>query len=110
MLKTQYIKTEYRDIAKMLVKALPVENNDFGLKVEEYTAIIKSLSSEAKAALKCAHIFSTKASKEERQDLAQFRILVRTYYRFTFGFVTECVSGSYEHERFIYTPEIDWAV
>jgi hypothetical protein len=37
MLKTQYIKTEYRDIAKMLVKALPVENDDFGLKVEEYT-------------------------------------------------------------------------
>ena len=72
MVKTQsYIKTEYRDIAKMLVKALPVENEEFGLKVEEYITIIKSLSPEAKTALKCAYIFASKAPKEEREDLYQ---------------------------------------
>lgn len=70
MVKT-YIKTEYRDIAKMLVKALPVEGDDFGLKVEEYINIIKSLPNEAKVSLKCAYIFSAKAPREEREDLYQ---------------------------------------
>ncbi|MBN2075164.1 MAG: hypothetical protein JW762_06410 [Dehalococcoidales bacterium] len=70
MVKT-YIKTEYRDIAKMLVKALPVENDDFGLKVNEYIDIIKSLPNEAKTALKCAYIFASKAPREEREDLYQ---------------------------------------
>ena len=46
-----YIKVDFRDIAKMLVKALPVEGEEFGLKVNEYIEIIKSLSPEAKNAL-----------------------------------------------------------
>ena len=72
MVKTQSsIKVEYRDIAKMLAKALPVEGDDFALKVNEYVDVIKSLSSEAKTALKCAYIFSSKVPREEREDLYQ---------------------------------------
>lgn len=70
--KTQsHIRVEYRDIAKMLVKALPVENEAFGLKVNEYIDIIKSLPNEAKTALKCAYIFASKAPREDREDLYQ---------------------------------------
>jgi hypothetical protein len=72
MVKTKSQDTiEYRDIAKMLVKALPVENEEFALKVNEYMAIIKTLPKQAKIALECAYIFSSKAPREEREDLYQ---------------------------------------
>lgn len=72
MLKTKSQATiEYRDIAKMLVKSLPVQDEEFTLKVEEYMSIIKSLPKQAKIALECAYIFSTKAPREEREDLYQ---------------------------------------
>lgn len=67
----QYIKVEYRDIAKMLASALPVEGEEFGRKVEEYLEAIKAMPVEAKTALKVAYIFSHKVPREEREDMFQ---------------------------------------
>lgn len=68
---TNYIKTTYRDIAKMLAGALPVEGQEFGLKVEEYLIAIKAMRQESKVALKVAYIFSRKVPREEREDMFQ---------------------------------------
>jgi len=61
----------YRNIAIMLAKALPIENTEFTIKVNEYLATIKAMSREHKAALKAAYIFSRKVPREEREDLFQ---------------------------------------
>jgi len=61
----------YRDIGKMLASALPIEGEEFGLKVEEYIETIRQLSVEAKTALKSAYVFSHKVPREEREDLFQ---------------------------------------
>lgn len=66
-----YLKITYRDIAKIFVKALPVEGDDFGTKVEEYLEVIKKMPIEAKNALKVAYVFSSKVPKEEREDFFQ---------------------------------------
>lgn len=66
-----YLKVTYRDIAKMLAKALPVEDSEFTLKVEEYLNVIKSMSQSAKIALKTAYVFSRKVPREEREDMFQ---------------------------------------
>ena len=66
-----YIKVSYRDIAKMLVKAMPIEIDDFRDKVESYINTIKAMPKEAKIALKSAYIFSHKVPREEREDLFQ---------------------------------------
>jgi hypothetical protein len=66
-----YSKVEYRDIAKMLSSALPVEGEEFGNKVEEYIGAIKALPREAKLAMKVGYIFSRKVPREEREDLFQ---------------------------------------
>ncbi len=65
----------YRHIAKMLASALPVEGQEFGLKVEQYLDTIKRLPQEAKTALKSAYIFSRKVPREEREDLFQDIVL-----------------------------------
>ncbi|KKN16889.1 hypothetical protein LCGC14_0971510 [marine sediment metagenome] len=67
----QYIDVTYRDIAKMMSSALPVNGDDFGLKVGETLEIIKSLPQEAKIALKVAYVFSRKVPRQEREDLYQ---------------------------------------
>jgi len=61
----------YRHVAKMMASALPVEGQEFGLKVEQYLVTIKRLPQEAKTALKSAYIFSRKVPREEREDLFQ---------------------------------------
>ena len=61
----------YRNVAKMLSSALPVEGQEFGDKVNHYMQEIKKLSSENKIALKHAYIFSRKAPKQDREDLFQ---------------------------------------
>jgi len=66
-----YLKVTYRQIAKMLCSALPVQNEDFTLKVEEYLTAIKAMPIEAKNALKVAYVFSRKVPREEREDLFQ---------------------------------------
>ena len=61
----------YRHVAKMMASALPVEGQEFGLKVEQNLETIKRLPQEAKVALKSAYIFSRKVPREEREDLFQ---------------------------------------
>jgi len=61
----------YRHVAKMMASALPVEDQEFGFKVEQYLVTIKRLPQEAKTALKSAYIFSRKVPREEREDLFQ---------------------------------------
>ena len=65
------IKVTYRDIAKMLIKAMPIEGQDYADKVNEYLGIIKAMPKEAKVALKSAYIFSRKVPREEREDIFQ---------------------------------------
>jgi hypothetical protein len=69
-------KVEYRSIAKMLCKALPVKDEEYGVKVEEYLKVIKDMNKYQKTALKTAYIFSAKVPKEEREDLFQELALV----------------------------------
>jgi hypothetical protein len=66
-----FIKVTYRNIAKMLASALPVEAEEFTEIVEANLKAIESLSMEAKNALKSAYIFSRKVPRQERQDLFQ---------------------------------------
>ena len=66
-----YLKVEYRDIAKMLASAIPVEGEEFRIKVESYLEAIKAMPTEAKNALKVAYVFSRKVPREEREDLFQ---------------------------------------
>lgn len=65
------IKVGYRDLAKLLTKAMPLELGDYKAKVDEYIEVIKALPAPAKVALKSAYIFSRKVPKEEREDLFQ---------------------------------------
>ncbi|MBU1067010.1 hypothetical protein KKE60_04455 [Patescibacteria group bacterium] len=66
-----YLKVTYRDIAKMLASAIPVEGEEFGLRVEANLEAIKAMPIEAKTALKVAYVFSRKVPREEREDLFQ---------------------------------------
>ena len=65
------IKVTYRDIAKMLCRAMPIQGEDYSNKVTEYLEAIKGMAPEAKTALKSAYIFSRKVPREEREDLFQ---------------------------------------
>ena len=67
----QVMDVTYRHVAVMLAKSLPVEGEQFTLKVEEMLATIKELPQTSKVALKGAYIFSQKAPVEERGDLFQ---------------------------------------
>jgi len=66
-----YIEITYRDIAKMLASALPIEADDFGNQVNDNLEVIKALPLEAKHALKVAYVFSRKVPRPEREDLFQ---------------------------------------
>ena len=46
-----YVGLRLRDIAKMFAKSLPVQGQEFGLKVEEYLKVIKSMPRAQKIAL-----------------------------------------------------------
>lgn len=61
----------YRNIAIMLVKTMPVQDQEFFDKVEEYLHIIKGLDKNSKVALRSAYIFGSKVPRQERQDLFQ---------------------------------------
>lgn len=67
----RFIKVTYRDIAKMLASALPIEGEEFRECVETNLKTIQLLSAEAKNALKSAYIFSRKVPRQEREDLFQ---------------------------------------
>jgi len=64
-------QVEYRDIATLFAKGLPIEGDEYRAKVESYLDTIKALPREAKLALKMAYIFGSKAPREEREDLFQ---------------------------------------
>jgi len=67
----EYIEVTYRDIAKMLASALPIQGDDFGNQVNDNLEVIKTLPLEAKHALKVAYVFSRKVPRHEREDLFQ---------------------------------------
>ena len=70
-MRKTYLQVTYRDVAKMLASALPIEGAEFSVKVKENLEAIKALTSEAKTALKVAYVFSRKVPREEREDLFQ---------------------------------------
>ena len=61
----------YRNIAKMLASALPIEDEEFREVVESNLKTIKAMPKGQKVALRSAYIFSRKVPKEEREDLFQ---------------------------------------
>lgn len=65
------MKVSYREVAKMMVRALPIDDDDIRDKVEDYLETIKAMPTEAKVALKSAYIFSRKVPRQEREDLFQ---------------------------------------
>ena len=67
----QYLDVTYRDVAKMLASALPVEGEDFRDRVEANLKSIKAMATGDKIALKVAYVFSRKVPREEREDLFQ---------------------------------------
>ena len=66
-----YLKVTYRDIAKMLASALPIEGEEFGRMVQSNLEAIQKLDTEQKIALKSAYVFSRKVPREERPDFFQ---------------------------------------
>lgn len=68
---TELTELEYRDLAKMFTKALPLDGEEYGDTVEDFLQQIKALPHTAKIALRTAYIFGSKARKEEREDLFQ---------------------------------------
>ena len=67
-MQKSYIQVTYRDIAKMLSSALPVEGEEFGDKVEEYLETIKALPREAKLALFLKDISEAWKQADEQQQ------------------------------------------
>lgn len=65
------IKVTFRDIAKMLCRAYPIDGQEFRDKVEETIGTIQKLPTESKNALRCAYIFSRKVPRDEREDMFQ---------------------------------------
>ena len=69
------IQVEYRQVAKFLVKNLPLDGQEFSAKVEEVLASIKKLRPADRTALKAAYVFGNKVPADERQDLFQELVL-----------------------------------
>jgi hypothetical protein len=78
MLNSKMVKVTLRDIAKMLVKYMPIEGQDFTSKIEAYISLLKKLDKPSKLALTAAYIFSSKCPKAEREDLFQ-ELVTRCY-------------------------------
>lgn len=74
-MKGKPIQVEYRQIAKFLVKNLPLDGQEFTAKVEEVLASIKKLRPANRTALKAAYVFANKVPRDERQDLFQELVL-----------------------------------
>lgn len=55
----------------MLVRALPLDDDEIAGKVDEYTKAIEAMPEQARFALQSAYIFSSKVSPEQREDLFQ---------------------------------------
>ena len=70
-----YMKVTYRDIAKMLTRALPGADDSKTNQTENYITAIKALPAEARVALKSAYIFSRKVPRDDREDMFQELVL-----------------------------------
>lgn len=69
------IKVTDRQIAKILVRALPLDDEELAGKVDECTKVIEAMPENHKLALKSAYIFSSKVPVEERGDFFQELVL-----------------------------------
>ena len=65
------IKVTDRQIAKILVRALPLDDEELAGKVEEYTRAIEAMPQNQRLALRSAYIFASKVPKEEQEDMFQ---------------------------------------
>ena len=65
------MKVTYRQIARLLVRELPLDNEERVGKVDEYTKAIEAMPEQARLALQSAYIFSSKVPPKEREDLFQ---------------------------------------
>lgn len=65
------MRVTYRQIAKILVRALSLDDEELDSKIEEYTRAIEAMPEEARFALQSAYIFSSKVPPEERADMFQ---------------------------------------
>lgn len=66
-----YTEIDYRDIAKMLASALPVEGEEFRQAVEVRLAAIRAMPAASRLALVNAYWFSRRVPREEREDFFQ---------------------------------------
>ena len=69
--ETKYFKVTLRDIAKLLCKSLPVQDDEFTDAINTTLSTLKTLPTHHKTALKVAYVFSRKVPKEERDDFFQ---------------------------------------
>jgi len=65
------MRVTYRQIARVLVKGLPLDDSEIASKVDEYTKAIEAMPEEARVALKAGYIFSSKVPLEERGDMLE---------------------------------------
>lgn len=65
------MRVAYRQIARVLVRGLPLDDDEVAGKIEEYTRAIEAMPEEARFALQSAYIFSSKVPPKEREDLFQ---------------------------------------
>jgi hypothetical protein len=65
------MRVTYRQIARVLVKGLPLDDDEVAGKVDEYTKAIEAMPEEARVALKAGYIFSSKVPLDERRDMFQ---------------------------------------
>jgi len=61
----------YREIAKVLAFGMPLDGQDYRVKIESYIKSIEAMPVEQQATLQASFIFSRKAPREERRDLFQ---------------------------------------
>ncbi|MDD5700411.1 MAG: hypothetical protein PHU23_00050 [Dehalococcoidales bacterium] len=70
-MKSSTIKVEYRDIAKLLCRELPLESDEYHDAVEVKLSQLKSLPAQVKLSMRIAYIFSAKVPHDEREDCFQ---------------------------------------
>ena len=65
------MRVTYRQIAKVLVRGLPLDDDEIASRVEDYVKDIEAMSDNQKLALKAGYIFASKVPKEEQADMFQ---------------------------------------
>lgn len=69
------MRVTYRQIARILVRSLPINDDEVTSKVDEYTKAIEAMPEKVRLALQSAYIFSSKVPPEEREEMFQELIL-----------------------------------